>query len=306
MEQLIDPAIADLQHEHDEATRSGHAWRARFLRVVGCAAVWKVAAIAAVRQAIVERTADEDRTAGRAVAFSFIAVLVLTAFLLLPVLQSRVFRLASAGTASWLVLYSVPSALVVTLPLGLVFGILLALRNRVSTARVIWTIAAFMILCSAVSFFTIGWLMPATNQAFRELAAGRRILRGLNELTLGELASGDPARVMRLISGGVTSERLSWEFHLRIALALAPLMLGLFSLGVAATWRRNYGAVHMGVAALTTSFGYYALLFYARRDVLDGAWLPPMMGAWAPNLVFIAITLLLFHRLRIARRESYQ
>ncbi len=306
MERLIDPAIADLQHEHDAAMLEGHVWRGRWIRVTGCAAFWKVAVIATIKDAFHGGTADEGRALSRTVAFSVVAVLALTALLLLPVPLSTALRLKGAGTVSRLVLYSAPSALALALPFGLVFGILFSLCNQGSTARVTWTVTAFLILCSAGAFVIIGWATPAANQAFRELAAGRRVLRGLNELTLGELASGDPVRVMRMISGGVTTERLVWEFQVRIALAFAPLALGLFSLGVAASRRRNYGPVYTGVAGLTASFGYYALLFYARQDVLDGAWLPPIVGAWVPNLVVIAITLLLFSRLRIARKESYQ
>ena len=142
MERLIDPAIADLQHEHDEAIRRGLRWRGRVICLIGYGTCWKVLTIAAVRHAVFERTAEDDRAVGRAIVFSLVAVLALTAVLVLPVLQSTVLRRSDAGTASRLLLYSVPSALVVAVPLGLVFGILLGLRNRVSTTRVTWTVAA--------------------------------------------------------------------------------------------------------------------------------------------------------------------
>jgi len=38
-------------------------------------------------------------------------------------------------------------------------------------------------------FIVLGWIMPEANQAFRELVAHRRALRGMNELTLGQLAT---------------------------------------------------------------------------------------------------------------------
>jgi lipopolysaccharide export LptBFGC system permease protein LptF len=220
----------------------------------------------------------------------------------LPVLQSTALQLSGAGTASWLVLYSVPSALVIALPLGLVFGILLGLRDGASTTRVTWTVAALGIGGSAAAFIIVGWLMPATNQAFRELAAGSRLLLGFNELSLGELASGDSARLMRVMGESVTSRRLAWEFHFRVALACAPLALALFSLGVTAARRREYGPITMGAAALAASFGYYVLLFNARQGLLYSDWLPPAVAAWVPNLVFLMLALLL-SRMRQIRQD---
>jgi lipopolysaccharide export system permease protein len=112
---------------------------------------------------------------------------------------------------------------------------------------------------------------------------------------------------MRLIWGGVTARRLAWEFHFRIALAFAPLVLGLFSLSAAAARRREYGPVAMGAAALTASFGYYTLLFYAREGFLHSQWLPPVVAAWAPNLLVVAMALFLFRRpLATRTQESYR
>jgi lipopolysaccharide export LptBFGC system permease protein LptF len=294
LERLIDPAIADLQCEHADALRQGRRWRSRWIRLAGYSAFWKVTVIAATRHALRERTTADDRAVGRTVVFSLVAMMVLTAVLLWPAL--RTFRLRDTGTKSWLVLYLVPSAVAFALPLGLVFGIFLGLRDRASTTRVKWNIAALGILCSAAAFIIVGWLMPAANQAFRELAAGSRLLLGFNELSLGQLASGDPTRLMRVMWGGVTTKRLAWEFHSRVALAFAPLALALFALGATAARRREYGRVTMGVAALTAAFGYYVLLFYARESVLYSDWLPSEVAAWLPNLVFLAMALLLFRR----------
>lgn len=297
MEQLIDPAIADLQHEYDEAIRCGMVWRGRVICLVGYCACWEVLTIAAVRQAVFERTAEDDRAVGRAIVFSLVAVLALTAVLVLPVLQSTALRHSDAGRASRLLLYSVPSALVVAVPLGLVFGLLLGLRNRVSTTRVTWTVAALGILCSAAAFIVIGWLMPVTNQAFRELAAGRHLLRGFNELTLAELASGNAARLMWVMSGGVTVERLALEFHFRVALAFAPLALAMFSLGARAAQRRVHGLITTVLAASMVCFGYYTLLNVARQAIYRDSLLSaaPAWMQWMPNLTVLLIALLLFH-----------
>jgi hypothetical protein len=96
-----------------------------------------------------------------------------------------------------------------------------------------------------VTFVLAAWLMPAANQAFRELMAGRVIPRGMNELTLGELAS--PQAVALVAWAGPGADRsFAFEFHFRVALAFAPLALALFSLGVATARRGAHGAFAIG------------------------------------------------------------
>ena len=140
MERLIDPAIADLQHEHEEAVRRGLIWRGRVIlphrlrhvlegadhrhrQTRGVRAVGRGRSRGGPRDRLLaRRRARADCGPGAASA----AVDGLTTF-------GRRHRVTAAC------LYSVPSALVVAVPLGLVFGLLLGLRNRVSTPRVTWT-----------------------------------------------------------------------------------------------------------------------------------------------------------------------
>ena len=73
-----------------------------------------------------------------------------------------------------------------------------------------------------------------------------RLARGTNELTLGDLRElmRDPF-VMPLIAS-----RRAFEFHARLALAFAPLALGLLALGVSADRRRAAGVLTVGVLGL--------------------------------------------------------
>jgi hypothetical protein len=294
MERLIDPALADLQHEYEQAAQGGRVWRGRWIRLAGCAVFWKLTVIAVARYPLRQRTETDERTVWRTVVFSAAAVSVLTAILLLPAL--RTVRHRDVVTTARLVLFLVPQALAIAIPVGLVFGVLFGLRGRVATARTQRTIVGLGLASSAAAFIVVAWLLPIGNQAFRELAAGRRVVRGVNELTLGELGSVDAS----LIWGGVTPRRQAWEFHFRVALAFAPLALNLMSLGLMTATRRRYGRVAMAVAASTVAFGYYVLLFTARQDALDG-WLSPILAAWAPNLVCLAVALTL---LKCPRRQS--
>jgi lipopolysaccharide export LptBFGC system permease protein LptF len=81
------------------------------------------------------------------------------------------------------------------------------------------------------------------------------------------------------------------------------LALVLFSLGITAAKRSIHGWVAMIAAALTASFGYYVLLFYARESVLHSDWLPSEVAAWLPNLVFLTMALLLFRRPAVAETQ---
>jgi lipopolysaccharide export LptBFGC system permease protein LptF len=305
MDRLIDPAIADLRHECHEADRQGRVWRGRWMLVVGYIAFWKLLVIVGVTCALHERTSTDDRSVFRTLIFSVASVIALTVLFAWPPI--RTFSRLGSGHMTELVLCLVPQSFAIALPLGLVFGVLLGLRNRIATARVKGTIAVLGILCTMAAFVVVGWLMPVANQTFREIAfretsaahdISRRpsrvpLSRGYNELTLGELASGDLRRIGRTI--GVDQTLLAFEFQRRLALAFAPLALSLLSLGMAATRRRARGPIVVGLMALTIATGYYVVLAYAPRVMLSVP-APPLIAGWTPNLVCFAAALLLLWR----------
>jgi hypothetical protein len=295
MDRLIDPAIADLRHECDEADRQGLVWRSRWVRVAGYLGLCKVVAILGVTCALHERTSADDRSVFRTLMFSVASVLALTALFAWPPI--RTFSRLGIGHMMELVLCLVPQSLAIALPLGLVFGVLLGLRNRIATARVKGTIAVLGILCTVAAFAVVGWLLPVANQAFREISfrensaasdVARPLSRGYNELTLGELASGDVKRIGW--TTGVNQRVLAVEFQFRVALGFAPLALSLLSLGIAAARRKVRGPIVVGLAALTIAIGYYCLLVYTRRA---------MPFPELPNLVCLAAALLLLRRGRL-------
>jgi lipopolysaccharide export LptBFGC system permease protein LptF len=295
VERFVDPAIADLQHEHEQAIRRGHEWRARRIRLAGYCAFWKLAVIVAAREAIHERTAADDRDVRRTIVFSLVAIMGLTVLLLWGPLNGFRHR-GWPGMASLprLVLYLLPQALLITLPIGLMFGIFSGLPGGTMTARVTRSMSALVIVCFILTFILAAWAMPAANQAFRELMAGHRLAtRGFNEMTLLELAR-TPAQNIWIVSA--TANRLAFEFHFRLALPFAALALGPFAMAVAAASRGPYRARRVLLIGVPTSIAYYALLFWARQagDVADQH--AKVVVAWLPNLVFFGLTLLLFSR----------
>jgi hypothetical protein len=285
MEGLIDPAIADLQYEHHEAIRRGLTWRSRWILIAGYAACAKVAAIAVSGRALRERSRDDDRTVRRTITFSSIATLVLTVVLLGAPISNTVWH---PGHRLSIVLWLIPQGLSVALPFGLVFGIVLGLRDRAVSSRVRSSIASLAVACSVAAFVILAWVLPAANQAFRELIFGGPLARGLNELTLSELAS----RYRASTALGLHEEAilLGAVYQLRFALALAPMVLSLFAVGIARAQRKTRGRFVMGLAALTISFAYYTLLYVVRPTALMGEQLPPA-AVWLPDIVFLAMAL---------------
>jgi hypothetical protein len=296
MDRLVDPAIADLQHEYQAAVRRGLIWRSRWILAAGYAACAKVAAVAMIVRALRAPIMADDRAVVRTLVFSLAAVLLLTAVFMWPPLALARHGVPALTT---LLLSLVPQALAVALPLGLVFGILLGLRNRPVTAPVTRTVALFGLGCTVAAFVLVAWVMPAANQRFRELAAPsgmpKPIARGYNELTLDELGSVDIGRLGRTMN--VDPHRLEFEFQSRLAIAFAPLALSLLALGVAANRRKERGPVLISLVGLMIAFGYYVLMYESRE-----AWMsdraPALIAGWAPNLACVVSALLL----RLRRR----
>jgi hypothetical protein len=281
MERLIEPVIADLQCEHADALRHGQVWRSRWTCIVGYLAFWKVALMTGISstRAIRDWATADGGAVGRTIRFSGLATTVTVGILVwVPLHQSTPF--AVSVKFALLSLYLLPQALSVALPMGLVFGVLCGLRGRVLKRRSRLALTMLMLATSVAVLVIDGWLLPAGNQAYRELTFGGRIPRGMNELTLGELVSKD-----------------TYQFHFRLALACAPLVLGLFSLTIATARRGRYGAPAIVLAAAAICFAYYTLLFTARETAFSGH-LPAATAGWTPNLAFVALTLLLHLRRR--------
>ena len=283
LERLIDPMIADLQHEHADAARRGERWRGRWICLAGCIAFWKVSALVLGHASTRERGAGH--ALGRTIWYAGMTTAATVALLVwVPLRQTRV---PTAGNIGLLGIYLLPQALAIALPMGLVGGVLGGLRGRVFSQRSVISLVWLFLAASAAALWIDGWLLPAGNQAFRELSfsllSGEHTVllrRGLNELTVVELASTD-----------------RFQFHFRLALACAPLVLGLFSLAMAAARRGRYGAPTIVAVAAASWFGYYTLLYMSRAGATGGS-LPAVTAAWMPNLVFVALTLLLHLRTR--------
>ena len=135
MERLIDPVIADMQCEHDHATRSGQPsdrWRLLFN---GYLAFWKVLALhvpIAWMGRIIRAFAGRSAL-GRALGAGTITILTLTALLIAPPLRGLLSHDGQLVSLAFLLL---PQAIPLSLPLSLLVGVLCGFRGRTVTNSV--------------------------------------------------------------------------------------------------------------------------------------------------------------------------
>jgi hypothetical protein len=277
MERLIDPVIADLQCEHADAMRRGHMWRARWIRVAGCIAFWKVAGLAAVA---------ENKHGARAIGVALSTAILLTALAICVVILNSPATIDSGGTMVWLVLYLVPQALTISLPVCLGLALFIWIRGEDAHASSRRTVLWLMRVALLLAVANVGWITPAANNAYRNVIAGRAALRGANELTLIELGHRVYEASPREVGDPLP---LAFWFNARLALVLAPVLLSVLALTGATARRRGPSAVIV-VVTLTVFVGCYLLLPADDIAVLM-RWLPAAAIAWLPNALVMIATL---------------
>jgi len=311
MERIVDPLIADLQHEHARAVQEGRIWRSRAIHVAGWMACFKVLGICTWRDEWAPRhwTAEDRRASLRTAAYS--VMLVVAALVLLELKTMLDFRWRWHGSSAMrarLFLTMVPSALAIAITFGLTLGIVCGIGGRAFSRRVGGAVVILALVASAVAFANLGWIVPVANQAFRIAVTGRSDLpKGATELTLGELSqaieTGERAAVQPQPRFFGASSRylrsLKLQYHDRWALSLSPIVFTLLILSIAADGHLRRGM--LGIAAVAAPFlGFYVLTYAGRPSVLAGT-MPPYVSAWASNMTFALVTAFLTLRKYRAR-----
>jgi hypothetical protein len=277
MERLIDPVIADLQCEHGEAMRHGRLWRARWIRIASGIAFCKVAALAIFAS---------DRHGARAIAVGLSTAALLTALAICVVLANTPATTDSRGQTVWLVLYLVPQALTISVPVCLALGLFIWIRgegaDRSTRRTVLWLMRLALLLAVA----NIGWITPAANIAYRNVVGRGATFRGANELTFIELGR----RVYQGSPRAALDGPLPMAFWLnaRLALAIAPVLLCVLALAGGTALRRRSSAVIV-LTTLAMFVGCYVL--FSADDIANlMRWLPAAAIAWIPNVIVALAT----------------
>ena len=282
VERLVDPIVSDLRMEYDAAL--GSAWRRRAVLLRAYVGFWKALAVHGVLS-IGRRAAEGDQAVfRRALAFSCLGFALVTVSLALPPLLDGVHL--NGGTVRQLTfaVTLIPQALPISIPIGVCIGIMSAVRARALTRRDFLVTLTIGFAAACLVGTVIEWGLPWGNHTFREMTIAAvtdgRIVHvepGLNELGFSGLARRTDLRAVR-------------QYHLMWALTFAAIPLALFTLAVAARVRR---AGFRALLILVTVFAYYAILWVSDSSARHGA---PVMVAWAPNAVFLAIGLILLSR----------
>jgi hypothetical protein len=303
LERVVEPAIADLQKEYAAA---GRASRRAWVLLSGYAAILKVIAICALN--VSATTDDERRALWRTLAWSIGCIAAISALLTVPPLVEMAMRRWDAAIAL------VPQALPLAIPMGIAIGIAFGLSARPAMNIVKMTLISGVV-ASALSFGILAWVMPAANQAFREITIRELADRGYkvrfdqekphNEMTLSELRHEEASFAA---AGQVYLPRqFAFTFHLRFALAASTLVLATLLLAVPFDHRGL-----RGLSAFAACVVYWALLYTGETLALDGpiapgvaGAVPPFIGAWLANIVIGALALaIIIASSRVSRLRS--
>ena len=178
--------------------------------------------------------------------------------------------------------YLLPMTLPLSLPLGLALGAALGAHGRPSSRRLVGAIMLVALATAAGSLATMAWVIPASNQSYREQMVRQPLLKGDREMSFAELrhalATADSDR----------SRHLLFQFHTRLGLAGAPVTFAAFALVLVMRQRMRR---EVSVAAIVAaSFGYYVALWLGNGFNRDGI-LSPQFSAWVPQIALVLATI---------------
>jgi hypothetical protein len=297
MERVIDPLLADLQMEYADANRRGRVWKRRWTLIAGHVVFLKTVALCEAEDVMTlfdGWPADDVAALKRTLSVSIVAVMVTTVVLEMPPLWNFPFAMSNPKT----ILYLLPQALVLALPMGFTVGLFYSMRGRIVSFRSRVAVMAGATILSLASLAMLAWVVPLANQEFRQVVFGHVsendgavLMKGVNELTLGELSERIGAYrgtgVVRRDGQVLDSDprELAYSYHQRWALSCASVILAMFALSM--TQRMVTGWV-VGLGALGTLLIYYVLLWSGRAGVLQHS-LPAFVGAWLPNALFAIV-----------------
>jgi len=307
MDRLIDPLIADMQCEAEQASRRGQRWSRVWMLLEGYLAFWTVlllhVPVISTRRVLLQWAASDHRAIGRALGSAGLTMIILTAGFVAPPLQGVIRH---EGQVAWLLLLLVPQSLPLSLPFSLFVGVLYGLRNRAVTLPVRRAILVIGLAGSLASFGTIKWLVPAANQAFRVTIARQHVVRGLNEMSFASLREQALAKKRdgRLDQAG----GLLFAYHSRWALMGAALVFALFGLGVTALRAGRAATAGIGAIGCVLYVAYFFELGSARLSVFSDE--PVALAlAWLPNILLILASAALLsarHEARLPDQVSWE
>jgi hypothetical protein len=189
----------------------------------------------------------------------------------------------------WLLMafFLAPQALVIAVPVGLTVGMVIGARSRVSS-RILPVVLIFAVSASLLTFAIAGWIVPASNQAYRFAAVQWTPMRGAAELNLIELHSlmgGASASAIR--ASAPLSDRwdVAVNYYARFAVSCSPIAFALFGV-----WAATLSPMTRRLLVVSTACAYVAL--FLAVDPQQARAFSPFVVAWFPTLSIAALGLL--------------
>ena len=240
--------------------------------------------------------ADDIAALKRTLGVSVGAIAVTTVALETPPLIKFPFAISNPKA----IFYLVPQAFVLAVPMGFTVGVFYGMRGRIVSLRSRGVVLASAIVVSFATLAALAWILPWTNQEFRQVVFrhgndGGVVMKGVNELTLSELSERIDAYRRNGVAGrdrevlDSDPRELAYSYHQRLALSCATVVLAVFALVMAQRMATQWA---VGLGALGTLLIYYVLLWTGRTGVLQHG-LPAFVGAWLPNAAFALVWLAL-------------
>jgi lipopolysaccharide export LptBFGC system permease protein LptF len=235
-ERIATPIVADLQSEWKDAIRAGRRARALWVRLAGPLRFWQAMALHAARPG---GSAPAELLSGAAALRTLlVATLAPCAVLTLLIwLAGRPWSLPVEGpplaALARLAALGLPPIVLVTLPMGVLWGTWWA-GQRLRTDAASSTIVALALLVGIMALPLSLWLVPRSNQAWRQAAFGLvtgssgTVPPGDREMTFSELDHALDARSPGLPDA--RSDGLRVERHKRLAIPVACLPIALLGL----------------------------------------------------------------------------
>lgn len=298
MSRLVDPILADIQVESDDAVGRGRIWRRRWVQFAGYVALFKVLAWQGI-SALLDWTPADRQVLMRTIGVAAMVTGGVTLLLVVPALANSPARAGLPYLKPFL--YLIPQGLPLAIPIGVTVGLVWGTAKQAQPGRSLIVIALFALVCTAAAFFDLVWIVPGANQAYRVSMWGPDALRGPNELTLGELRAllwglGDYESRGPLV-GPNDWHTLAFSYYTRWALTCTTLLFALFTLSM------PRGRLWRSLLASAMFLGYYELLYGGRQLVIDGT-LPAYAAAWFPNVALLGVTVVsLAYRFRQTARS---
>ena len=204
-------------------------------------------------------------------------------------IQSVGYSPAWVEPRRWLLMscFLAPSALVIAVPVGLTVGMVIGARSRVSS-RILPVVLMMALFASVATFAVNGWIVPASNQAYRFTAVQWTPLRGAAELNLVELHSlmgaSSSADIRRLAP---LSDRwdVAMHYYGRFAVSCSPIAFALFGV-----WTATLSRLNRRLLVIATGCAYVAL--FLAVDPEQAKAFSPFIVAWFPTLSIAALALL--------------